>query len=60
MRSSPDPARPTRAQAVREAIQPFRESLEGRTIRYQPDGVDLLEGDSWDFLVAWDEGVQVA
>ena len=44
---------PTLAQAVREA-------LEGRTIRYQADRVDLLEGDSWAFLVAWSEGSQVA
>ena len=51
---------PTLAQAVREAIQPFREALEGRTIRYQADRVDLLEGDSWAFLVAWSEGSQVA
>jgi len=44
---------PSMAEALQRTLQSFREIMQGRSIRYQANGVDLLEGDSGDFLTAW-------
>jgi hypothetical protein len=44
---------PTQLAALRETLRPFRIPLRGRSIRLAAGTVDLLEGDSGDFLVPW-------
>ncbi|MDR3673062.1 MAG: hypothetical protein P4L36_19615 [Holophaga sp.] len=44
---------PTCAEALRELLEDFRTSLEGRSIRLDAGAVDLFDGDSGDFLVPW-------
>lgn len=46
---------PSRIQALRADLVPFRQSLQGRSVRMEPDSVDLYDGDSGVFLVAWRE-----
>jgi hypothetical protein len=44
---------PTQLAELRETLWPFRIPLRGRSIRLAAGTVDLLVGDSGDFLVPW-------